>query len=164
MTSDVDALVTVRILELPVALHERAQAHSDELTREFRLLAEQMREEGTEHIPRRLVELVDTLNDTYSVFTEEQQDVLDKALATRRAAVDLTYQLPAHAAQAAAALAELLEEADAFCAAGEHLLTLSTPADCVAYRRWFLDEFIQQTAGRAPTPWPASPYAEGLEA
>jgi hypothetical protein len=152
-----DRLVTVSILGLPAGLHQRAQAHSDELMREFRLLTEQMRSEGPGHLPARLVTLVDSLGDRYSVFTEEQEDQLDAAIAAGESEIDVSYVLPAHAAQAAADLGTVLDEADDFCRSGQHLLTLATPPDCLAYRRWFLDEFIRQVAGEEP--WAQSSYA-----
>lgn len=164
MTASDDALVTIVIRDLPIKLHERAQAHSDELTREFRLLAEQVKEEGPGQVPHRLTELVDTLNARYGMMTEAQQDALDEAIASGQSAIDVEYELPRHAAEAAAQLGVVLDEADAFCREGEHLLTLATPDDCLAYRRWFLDEFVRQTAGLPPTPWPVSPHATAVSA
>jgi hypothetical protein len=48
----------------------------------------------------------------------------------------------------------MLDEVDEFCRQGKHLLTLATPPELVAYRRWYLGEFIAQLAGRPATPWP----------
>jgi hypothetical protein len=50
-------------------------------------------------------------------------------------------------------LIDMLDEADAFCRGGD-LLMLATPDDQVAFRRWFLAEFVTQLGGGAPTPWP----------
>ncbi|MBA2438213.1 MAG: hypothetical protein H0V52_07665, partial [Acidimicrobiia bacterium] len=50
-------------------------------------------------------------------------------------------------------LGELLDESDEFCKKGEHLLTLTTPAEPLALRRWFLGEFVAQIDGADPTPW-----------
>lgn len=158
-----ELVVSVLIKSLPVALHERAQAHSDALMREFKLLAEQLREEGAGDLPARLIGLVDTLNGRYAVFTEEQEDALDAAVAAGHDSVDLHYQLPADAGLSAQALGNVLDEADEYCRAGQHLLTLATPPDCLAYRQWFLDEFVRQVAGDPPTPWPVSSHAQLLE-
>ena len=52
------------------------------------------------------------------------------------------------------ALGDLLDEADAYCAGGQHLLMLATPDDLLAYRRWYLGEFTRQAEGASPVPWP----------
>ena len=49
----------------------------------------------------------------------------------------------------------MLDEADEFCRHSD-LLTLATPADLVAFRRWFLGEIIRQLDGGAPRPWDAT--------
>jgi hypothetical protein len=48
----------------------------------------------------------------------------------------------------------MLDEADEYCRRGEHLLTLETPPELVRFRRWYLQEFVNQIAGAAPEPWP----------
>lgn len=148
-------LVTVTLIGIPVALHARSQAHSDELQREFRLLTEQVREEGRVDVPVRLLELVAALRSAYASGTTEQEDAIDAAVAEGRSTLDLTYRLPVHVADAAEALGRLFDEADEFCRNGEHLLTLATPPDVLAYRRWFLREFVRQSAGEPPQPWGA---------
>ena len=61
--------------------------------------------------------------------------------------------MPADVADACVHLRDSLDAADDFCREGEHLLTLASPDDVVAYRRWFLDEFVHQVAGDPPRPW-----------
>ena len=63
--------------------------------------------------------------------------------------------MPAALAAAARRLRTLLDEADAFCRAGD-LLTLATQPEGVAFRHWYLDEFQRQIDGRPPRPWSAS--------
>ena len=155
-------MVTITIRGLPVPLHEAAQAHSDELMREFRLIAEQMRQEGTEGVPRRLIELVTALEGQYSTFTEAQEDELEEAIAAGASTVDLAYVLPATIGDGVRALGAILAEVDEMCRQGQHLLTLSTPPDQVAYRQWFLDEFTRQIAGEQPVAWADSPQARLL--
>jgi hypothetical protein len=147
-------LVTVRILGLPVPLHARAGEHGEELRREFVLIAEQLRHAGEPpSLPRRLVDLIAVLEHRYSGFTVEQDDIVEQAIARGERTVELTFHVPPDAAQAALALGAMLDEADEYCRAGQHLLTLATPPDLVAYRRWYLQEFVDQIAGRPPTPW-----------
>ena len=79
--------------------------------------------------------------------------VLEAALRARREHVDLVYEVPPEIVDACQNLLALLDEADDYCLAGEHLVTLTSPPEVRAYREWFLREFIEQVAGRPPTPW-----------
>jgi hypothetical protein len=148
-------LVTVELHDLPVPLQARMQEHSDELVRELTLIAEQMHQRGDAHgLPVRLVELITTLTSEYSMFTVEQEQRLADAVRSGIERIDLTYRIPPSAAGAAAEMAAVLAEADDYCRAGRHLLTLATPTDLVTYRNWFLDQFVDQIAGRPPVSWP----------
>jgi hypothetical protein len=148
------ALVTVRLLGLPLTVHARAQEHGEEPQREFVLIAGQLQhaEDGSS-LPRRLLDLIEALQGRYSGFTADQEDALEAAMAAGEAAMDLTFRVPPDAAEAAVALGAMLDEADEYCREGKHLLTLATPPDLVAYRRWYLDEFVRQIAGEPPRPW-----------
>jgi hypothetical protein len=149
-----DDLVTVHIIGMPLDVQRRAQQHADELIRELTLVAEGMRQHhGPGELPARLVELVGDLTGTYSRFTVEQEQQLADALEEGRDTVDLDYVLPTSVSGAVRSLADILDEADEYCRAGQHLLTLATPPDLVAYRRWYLDEFTRQAAGAAPMSW-----------
>lgn len=148
-------LVTVRLLELPLDLQGRSQEHSDELTREMTLIAEQMRQQGDSGgLPQRLVELISTLTEQYSMFTVEQEQQIAAAQRAGQETIDLEYRVPASAAEAATAVGAIFDEADAYCQAGQHLLTLATPPELVAYRNWYLQQFVDQIAGADPVPWP----------
>jgi len=153
-------MIEVHLLRLPVQIWKRAQEHSDELLREFTLLTEGMRHEApnTAPPPLRLIDLVEELTNTYAGFSGEQEAQLFAASADGKDAIDLRYTIPAQVGDAATRLGDALDEADEYCRAGQHLLTLATPPDLVHFRRWFLDEFTAQAAGRPPTPWPD--YAE----
>lgn len=155
MSQEQDELVTVQIVELPVDVHVQAQQHGDEVARELMLVAEQMHQSGTTAgLPRRFVELVNTLSHRYSMFTAEQEQQLASAIESGRPSVDLTYTLPAHVAEAASGLGEILDEVDQYCRDGQLLLALETPAPLVTYRRWFLAQFVDQAAGSPPVSWP----------
>jgi hypothetical protein len=147
-------LISVEIVGLPVDVQREAQQHNDELTRELVPVAEQMRQEGdAAALPVRFVELVTTLSTRYSMFTAAQEQQLRAAAETGASTLDLTYRLPRSAAAAAAQLGEVLDEADDYCRQGQLLLTLATPEHLVAYRRWFLDQIVEQAAGRPPVSW-----------
>ena len=154
-----EELITVHVLGLPTGLQVQAQQQNDELTRELMLVAEQMRQRGNAaDLPVRFVEMVSTLSERYAIFTAEQEAQLTAAIAAGQPTIDLTYTLPASAAAAAGALGEILDEADEYCRQGQLLLTLATPPELVAYRRWFLDQFVHQAEGAAPVSW--SDYRE----
>ncbi len=151
------SLHEVRLLGVPMALHAAAQEQSSELLREMYLIAQQLHASGGEgigeHLPVRLVELVEALTGEYSGWTVAQDRQLQDAVASGVAAIDLVYQIPIGASAAAAHLGGMLDEADEYCRAGQHLLTLATPPELVRYRQWYLGEFVRQLAGEAATPW-----------
>lgn len=142
-------LVTVEILKLPLAVSRRASEQNDELMREFALI----KEEGTDHVPARLVALVDELNARFGMFAAGPSAAMEAALERGDAEIDLVYRVPPETTQAVVELATLLDEADEFCRAGD-LLTLATPPEALAFRRWFLDEFARQLGGAPPRSWP----------
>ena len=149
-----DDLVTFSVNGLPIAVQARAQEQADELTRELTLIGAQLRHEGnTRDLPALLVDLIEQLTAQYSMFTVEQEQQIADAIAQGHDTIDLTYRMPASAATAATALGDILDEADDYCRAGQHLLTLATPDDLVAYRRWFLSQFTGQAAGQPPISW-----------
>ena len=149
-----EELLTVHIVGLPVDVQRRSQQHADELIRELTLVAEGLRQQGNSgELPARLVEVVDQLTHTYSGFTAEQEQQLADAIAAGYQTLDLDYVLPASVTDAVRTLSDILDEADEYCRAGQHLLTLATPPELVTYRRWYLDEFTRQAAGAQPTSW-----------
>ncbi|HVT64302.1 MAG TPA: hypothetical protein VHD81_04050 [Mycobacteriales bacterium] len=157
MSEDLGPIVEVHLLQLPVQVWARTQQHTDELLREFVLIAQQFRQEeaAAAPVPLRLTQLVEELSGSYGSFSEEQEARLFEAAAAGEVAIDLTYQVPAGAAPAARHLGDMLNEADEYCRSGEHLLTLETPAELVRFREWFLEEFRRQVAGEPPRPWQA---------
>ena len=102
----------------------------------------------------RLGQLVEDLTADYASFSGPQEQQLFAAAAAGDDELDLIYRVPAAVAPAARDLGDLLNEADEYCQAGQHLLTLTTPPELVRFREWFLDEFVQQAEGRSAVPWP----------
>ena len=147
-----DGLVDVHLLQVPVAIWGKTQEHSDELFREFALIASGG---SPGSVPARLTELVETLNATYAgVSSEQERQLFEAAAAGVPEIEDLAFQVPAAAGEAAVALGQLMDEADEYCRTGEHLLTLTSPPDQLRFRRWYLDQFVTQIAGAPPVPWP----------
>lgn len=144
------ALVEVHLLQMPVRVWARAQEASEALQREFALVAA-----DPEEVPRRLLDLMDALQQRYGDVTSTQEEQL---LAAAEAGVavlpDLVYTVPVEAGEAAQTLGRMLDEADEHCRRGEHLLTLAADEELVRFRWWFLDSMTDQCAGRPPVAWP----------
>ena len=66
----------------------------------------------------------------------------------------LEFALPEAAGPACVELGKMLDEADDYCRAGHHLLTLATPDEIRIFRDWYLGQVREQLAGAPPEPWP----------
>lgn len=141
--------VEVRILGLPPLLAREVRQHFEELSREFLYLAngdEAVRRD----VPGRLLALSNELRSRFASFGDANTEEMEAAADRGRTSIDLTYQLPPAAGPAAAELDALFDEADRFCEQGSHLLTLKTPPDALAYRKWYLRQFVDQINGEPP--------------
>lgn len=155
-------LVTVRVLGVPMDVYLRSSEHGDELMREFAYIAagaadpvagtDDADEAGDAGLPVRLTTLVEELRARFAGFTVGPTSALAEAAARGDAAIDVEYVVPPSVVPGASELGELLDEADEFCRAGD-LLTLASPPETVAFRRWFLGEFVRQGSGLPPTAW-----------
>lgn len=153
-TSD---LHEVHLRQLPVRLWCRAQEQSDTLMREFALMASRA-DDPSHEVPRRLTRLIAALDDRFSGVSSAQEQELFAAAADGRLVIeDLVYAVPVETGEASAALGELFDQADAYCAAGQLLLTMAASADVVRFRRWYFAQFVDQLAGRPPVCWPDWP-------
>jgi anti-anti-sigma factor len=145
----------VLILGLPVATHRRARDHQATLRRELDLVAAA---QDPASAPARLQELSEQLNIRFSDLTEGPSNQLEEAIEAGDGTIDLRFELPSDAADAVDTLDAALDEVEDFCREGR-LLTLLTPPDQLAYRRWFLHQFSSQLRGEAPVRWDDSPEA-----
>jgi hypothetical protein len=150
-TGDGDELHEVRLQGLPLKVLAAGREHHDELMREFAMLA---LDEGvdSEHVPRRLVELIDILGRRYGAASARPDAEIDAALERGESVIDVVYHVPAHVADAADRLESLMSEADEFCRQ-QQLLTLERSPILVEFARWYLAEFRRQIAGEPPRPW-----------
>lgn len=153
----VTELVDVRLVGLPLQVWQRTQEHADGLLREFALIVHDPGAAAA--APGRLLALVKELNAGYGSFSEEQTREMEAALGRGEDSIDLTYQVPPAAAAAAQALGDMLDEADEYCRRGDHLLTMATPPEELAFRHWFISEFVAQLGGAPPTRWADYPRA-----
>jgi anti-anti-sigma factor len=153
-------LRTVELVGLPIVVHRRAADHSATMRREMALVAASSDWSAT---PARLLELAHELGERYAGFGSESDAVMQDALARGETTVDLRYDVPIDVVDACVELNSILDEVDEYSRAGD-LVTLVSPPDVLAYRRWFLDQFITQLRdGAEPTRWSTpSPVAESM--
>ena len=142
-------MVTVQLLAAPLKIWRRAKEHHDELMREMALLALST---GGQELPHRLLELVEVLGRQYGAAGGKPDAERDAAMLAGRDRVDLTYEVARSSTVSAAQMRALLDEAESYC--GDDLLTLAQPEDQAAFSTWYMNEFVEQAAGRPPTPWP----------
>lgn len=160
MTTGKDELVAVRLLRFPVDVWARSSEHFEGLRREFTLIA--LHPQAGD-VPRRLLELVNALVGEYAATVADAARVRNEAHARGDKEIpELVYRAPLHARDATSSLARMLDEADEFCRRGDHLLTLATPPEMVAFRRWYLGEFTAQLQGQPPLPWPEAYHQQLL--
>lgn len=157
-------LVEVHLLGLPVPLAAKARQHFEGLTREFELIAAGSAHGESRHeVPVRLTQLVEALTGQFAGVNTEADERLEDAIEQELGVIDdHVLMLPVEAAEASMALGAMIDEADAYCRQGEHLLTLGSPPDCIAYREWYLGQVVSQLAGEPPIGWPDSEQARTL--
>jgi hypothetical protein len=146
------SLVEVRLIAFPMRAFQEAREHNEGLTREFKLIS--LGDPHRSDVPHRLVQLAEDLDRRFGSFGAGAESELALAEAEGLEQLDLAFHVPAEVAEASAEFNALLDEADRYCSAGQHLLTLVSPPEALAFRRWFLDEFVRQIGGQAPIPWP----------
>ncbi len=154
----------VLMLQLPVQVWAASQEHHDELLREFALMTAGLEDRDGEAppVPVRLLRLVEQLTASFAGSSDEQEAQLFAAAARGEEVLDvLEFALPEAAGPACVQLEQLLDEADEYCQAGDHLLTLSTPSELRRFRSWYLGQVRAQLAGAAPEPWPD--YLAGVQ-
>ena len=155
--------VTVHLLGLPVPLAGRAREHFEGLLREFTFIATSSGHEDGRSVPARLAELVESVTAAYGGLNSDADDRLADAIDRGDEVIDdHVLTVPKEAGPAAQALNDIIDEADAYCAQGQHLLTLAFPPDLSAYRKWYLGQVLDQLDGKRPVAWSDSPEAAAL--
>lgn len=152
--------VEIRLLDVPVDVQARSAAHLDALQREFELIARE--HSGADHTPARLRRLIADLKSRFDGIGTGPAEELQRARAEGRDRVSLTYTAPVGVGEASRRLDEMLAEADEYCRDGQ-LMTLATPPELVAFRQWFLGEFIRQAEGEPPRSWDIVAPTEATE-
>ena len=147
----------VTLGDVPTDLLLAAKAHVDNLIREFSLATSGAETGSTMAVPPHLAELIDVVMNR---FAEPRQAIKRQALAA--AARDqertfLTMTLPLSAVEAGREYLRALDEVESYARAAR-LLTLESPPEHKAFRRWYVSALIDQLSaaadGVAPPPPP----------
>ena len=148
-----DATVVVRFVGAPTALLQQARLHLEAITREFQLI--EFADAASP--PARLLELITRMRTHYDQLGfEGNRRFVAEALEHGDDTLDFELPVPPGAGNAARLLVTTMEETDEWCERGE-LLTLASPPEQRAMRRWFFGEIERQADGAAPVPWSEFP-------
>ena len=142
-------LVRVSIQKLPVDLWHRSRRWTEELLREFQVIASEV----DDSTPRDLLTFVEETTERFGRFSEGTDTLLETAHAANQETLDLKLDLPPAAAEASAEMRTLIARAAAFAREGS-LLTLAPDPKILEFIDWYLDEVTAQLRGAEPVPWP----------
>jgi hypothetical protein len=152
-----DDLVDFRWRGLPLAQLDRTAEHYDAVLREFHLVLE--REPAARAtVPGRLIALMDELTQFGPLISSVEQD-LEHGRLSGAETLDVGLEMPREIGPFALRLDNLLDETDAYCAAGIELLSLEPTSEVVALRKWLIGELVRQSEGHLPVAWSESPWA-----
>ena len=146
-----DEMVSIRLIDFPIALSTLAGRHYEALQREFALI--HFSDEATRaSVPARLLEVADRTRQALAAGEVISREQFAASMERGDRAITVDLRMPRSAGTAMADLLTLLVEADDFCREGD-LITIAMPDDCRAFREWFLNEFVRQIRGEPPTAW-----------
>jgi anti-sigma regulatory factor (Ser/Thr protein kinase) len=152
-----DDIVDFRWSGLPLVQLDLTAEHYDSVLREFHLVLE--REPASRAaVPGRLIALMDELTQFGPLISSIERD-LEHGRSSGAAVVDVGLELPRELGAFALRLDNLLDETDAYCAAGVELLSLEPTSEVVALRKWLIGELVRQAEGHPPVAWRDNPWA-----
>jgi serine phosphatase RsbU (regulator of sigma subunit)/anti-sigma regulatory factor (Ser/Thr protein kinase) len=129
--------------DVPTDLLLAAKGHVDNLVREFALASTGAASGASAAVPPRLSRLIETVA---TRFAEARQSIKRQALAAASAGerrTSLVLTLPVSAAEAGEEYLAALDEVDAYARAAR-LLTLESPPQHRAFRRWYVQALVEQ--------------------
>jgi hypothetical protein len=146
-----------RWIALPLAQLDLTAEHYDAVLREFHLVLER-EPTARASVPGRLIAIMDELTMYSPLISSVEQD-LERARQSGATSIDVGFDLPTEVGSLALRLDNLLDETDAYCAAGVELLSLEPPSEVVTMRKWLIGELVRQAEGHPAVAWPDSPWA-----
>jgi hypothetical protein len=141
------------LLNYPVALGAAQNERSNDLLREFQLMAAAGSHEGASSALARLELLAEELMAKYGPDFAEPPAELLRAIRAREAATLLRYPLFPITRSIILDYARMMEGIDASCRDAA-MMTLQPSPELYALRRWIVEEFVRQYDGFDPRPWP----------
>jgi GAF domain-containing protein/anti-sigma regulatory factor (Ser/Thr protein kinase) len=148
----------VALGDVPTDLLLAAKAHVDNLVREFTLAAAGAESGATADVPAHLAALIESVLHGFSAARNAIKRQALAAADVGAARTHLSLTMPISAAAAGDAYLSALDEADGYARAAR-LLTLETPPQHRAFRRWYVQSLIVQLraiAAGEPPPTPES--------
>ena len=142
------------LLSYPVALGAAQSERSQDLLREFQLMAAAGAHEGASSALARLELLAEELMAKYGPDLAEPPAELRHAIRAHEATTVLRYPLFPITRSIILDYARMMEGIDASCRDAA-MMTLQPSSELYALRRWTVEEFVRQYDGRDPRPWPA---------
>lgn len=148
----------IELGDVPTDLLLAAKSHVDNVVREFTLAWAGASTGQTAEVPEHMRSLLRAVVDRFAgarLAIKRQALVAASAGAPR---TNLILDLPASAAEAAEDYVRALDEIDAYCRA-RRMLTLETPEQHRAFRRWYVEELVKSLRAAAegrPAPSPQS--------
>ncbi|MDQ1682089.1 MAG: hypothetical protein QOH99_630, partial [Frankiaceae bacterium] len=135
-------LFRISLGDVPTDLLLNAKAHVDSVIRELVLSANGAASGLTAALPAHLADLI---NSVVTEFSDARQAIKRQALAAAErgdARTTLELSLPLEAADAGERYLKALAEADSYARASR-LLTLASPAQHQAFRRWYVTSLVE---------------------
>ncbi len=139
---------TIELGDVPTDLLVSAKAHVDSIVREFALVLSGAASGQTAAVSADMARLIDAVT---SRFANARESIKRQALAAAAAGegrTRLVLTLPLSAADAGREYLEALDEVDAYARAAR-LLTLETPPQHRAFRRWYVNSLVDQLSALA---------------
>lgn len=160
----VERRYTVRLGAVPTDLLLAAKMHIDNVVRELMLVRAEEVSSGVS-LPAPMATLVTAVTEEFAKARAEiKRQALDAAKHDKPV-VELVLNLPLPAADAGERYLAALEEADRHARAAR-MLTLAPPRSHQAFRRWYVQELVDQlrTSARGEIPPPPEPFSQVLAA
>lgn len=136
-------VLRITLGDVPTTLLVEAKRHVDNLVREFALVEGGDRTGTTGSVPAPLAELINRVVHAFGDARREIKRQATEAARTGAPRTLLTLELRVEAAAAAREYLDALDEADAYARANR-LLTLETPPQHRAFRRWYIGQLVTQ--------------------
>ena len=141
-----EARVSIALGDVPTSLLLAAKAHVDNLVREFTLAEAGAVSGRTAAVSRDLARLITTVTTRFSDARRSIKAQALEAVAAGEERTMLTLNLPRSSAAAGRDYLAALDEVDNYARAAR-LLTLESPPEHRAFRRWYVTSLVDQLAG-----------------